>query len=215
MVYQNRVKVLTDLPSIPRLYVAPLVDHGIDGAEDTDVVPDVYYLSQKNSLDGLSSVVTFNVENLKSHRNASGASGYWVGLSIPVQDRKFGTKYLFTIDGETYSSDDVSTWLTRTTEINGKLYNTIYLSEDDWSAVTEGELKVIYNDLNSSVEYTFAINFNVSVYSDEPPVEPPEVITVDVKTITYITVVDTISYLNTIIVKDGVVYSDSVSRFLK
>lgn len=96
--------------------------------------------------------VTITAKHLMKHQNddSPASLGYWVGFGVPYED------------GNTVWVGDsqVNSATGRTTEVNGKTYNTIYLEPED-----DGTVFIIKNS-ESAVVGTYTVTVNVETAPD-------------------------------------------------
>ena len=71
--------------------------------------------------------VTIKADTLKSHANALGAEGYWIGFGMPNAEKKALTYLVAEGEGE---ASEVASIAGRFQEVDGKAYNTVYFTAE-------------------------------------------------------------------------------------
>lgn len=102
--------------------------------------------------------VTVKGENIMNHTsaNAGNADGHWVGFGMPAAPQNDTFKY--TVDGS-----EVPTIAGRTIEVNGKTYNTVYISEENDRTYAEHKI-VVTNSADETVA-TYNVTCDVTFWS--------------------------------------------------
>lgn len=93
--------------------------------------------------------VKITATGVKNHTNANDADAHWVGFGIPA------------VEGNTYWDGDqeIISAKSRTIEVNGKTYNTIYFDDNDQKTT-----KVITVKNGDKVTATYNVTFDVTFY---------------------------------------------------
>lgn len=102
--------------------------------------------------------VTVKGENIMNHTsaNAGNTDGHWVGFGMPAAPENDTFKY--TVDGS-----EVPTIAGRTIEVNGKTYNTVYISEENDGTYAEHKI-VVTNSADETVA-TYNVTCDVTFWS--------------------------------------------------
>lgn len=136
------------------LVVAPLVDqaasNAIPGADLGKVTVDSKKTAE-NTYD-----VTVTGTNIMNHNNANQVAGHWVGFGMPAAPE--GKTYSYTVNNA-----EVASIATRTYEVGGKTYNTVYFS---FNTPAEYVPQTIVVKDSGDVVATYNVKFNVTFKSD-------------------------------------------------
>lgn len=108
--------------------------------------------------------VKITATGVKNHTNANNADAHWVGFGIPA------------VEGNTYWDGDqeIISAKSRTIEVNGKTYNTIYFDDNDQKTT-----KVITVKNGDKVTATYNVTFDVTFYKATDVTVKAELVTAE------------------------------------
>lgn len=142
---------------------APIADHAGSNAIAEDKLGTVTVKGTQNgTLDGAPRYkVTVTGKNIMNHTNADGDDGHWVGFGMPAKVNAEGESGTYTYE---VGGSVIGSIASRTCEVKGKTYNTVYVSEDTEEAFNTAVPIVITVKDGAKLVATYEVSFNVTFY---------------------------------------------------
>lgn len=110
--------------------------------------------------------VKITARGVKNHTNAAQADGHWVGFGMPAKEAKDNDEvkdYTYLVGDTAATAEEVPTIAERKYPANGKVYNTVYFSEDTEEAFNAAKRVIVVMDGETKVA-TYNVTFDVTFY---------------------------------------------------